>query len=174
MEKEMKKVKRRRFLLFVTQVGAAALIGSASKCSREKVIDGNNENDKKKMFELRKELLMILESGKEITLKWNCGGDEAIVTIYIDGKRVDYNDSFAGQLDIYIVNYLNLPSIGELDLEGEGKLIEDEGAIYIEYESIMKRYMDYGERGEKSEWVEVNKKYDLFSGTKELFIDEKF
>ena len=121
------------------------------------------------MIDLKEETLKLLKEGKEITLKWNCGGDEAIVTPYLNGEQMDYRDKYVEKLYIYLANYLNLPDVGEFDMEGEGKLIEEKGEIYIEYESIMKGYVDYGERGEKSEWVEVNEREDMWSGKKELF-----
>ena len=157
----MKKYKRRRFLLFVGQLSAVAFLGSSSKCS--------NQKSEGKMIDLKEETLKLLKEGKEITLKWNCGGDEAIVTPYLNGEQMDYRDKYVEKLYIYLANYLNLPDVGEFDMEGEGKLIEEKGEIYIEYESIMKGYVDYGERGEKSEWVEVNEREDMKNRKKELF-----
>ncbi len=52
---------------------------------------------------------------------------------------------------------------------GEGKLTEEDGEVFIEYESIMKGYTDYGENGEKYEWVETNEKEEEYSGKKGLF-----
>ena len=121
------------------------------------------------MSNLKEETIKLIQSGKEISLKWDCGGDEAIITIYLDGERMDYNDKFVEDLYIYLVNYLNLPDVGEFSMEGKGKLIEEKGDVYIEYESIMKGFMDYGERGEKAEWIQVNRREDMWSGKKGLF-----
>ena len=162
----MKKYKRRRFLLFIGQISVIALIGSASKCSSK---PKSKEKSKESMPSLKEEIIELIKSGKEITLKWNCGGDEAIITTFIDGQEMDYGSKFVEELSIYLINYLNLPDVGEISVEGEGQLIEDKGEVYIEYESIMKGYMDYGEKGEKYEWIDVNEKEDLWSGKKELF-----
>lgn len=121
------------------------------------------------MTDLKEETLKLLKEGKEVTLKWNCGGDEAIVTPYLDGKEMDYRDMYVEKLYIYIANYLNLPDVGEFDMEGEGKLIEEKGEIYIEYESTMKGYEGYDEEFNPTGWQEVNEREDIYSGKKELF-----
>lgn len=162
----MKKYKRRRFLLFVGQLSAIAFVGSSSKCSNQTT---TNQEKGKNMIDLKEETLKLLRAGKEITLKWDCGGDEAIVTPYFDGKEMDYRDKYVEKLYIYIANYLNLPDVGEFQMEGGGKLIEDNGEVYIEYESIMKGYEGYDEEFNPTGWKEVNEREDEYSGKKELF-----
>ena len=109
----MKKYKRRKFLLFVGQLSTITFVGSSIGCS--------NQKHKKHMLDLKAETLKILKAGKEITLEWDCGGDEAIISTFMDRELMDYRDPFVEQLYIYLVNYLNLPSVGEFDLEGIGK-----------------------------------------------------
>ncbi len=162
----MKKYKRRRFLLFFGQLSTVAFIGSSGKCSNQKTTNQKNE---KKMIDLKAETVKLLKAGKEITLKWDCGGDEAIVIPYLDGKKMDYKDKYVEKLYIYIANYLNLPDVGEFHMEGEGKLVEDNGEVYIEYESIMKGYEGYDEEFNSAGWQEVNEREDEYSGKKELF-----
>lgn len=171
----MEKFKRRRFLLFMGTITTIALIGSR-RCSNEKEENENEkENNLKKeedMFNLKEELIQLIKSSKSLTVKWDCGGDQAIITTYVDGKEMDYSNKLAEKLHIYLINYLDLPDVGEFELEGEGTLMEDQGAVYIEYESIMKGYMDYGEDGgnfDEAEWKEVNEKEEDWSGKKGLF-----
>ena len=164
----MKKYKRRRFLLFASQVGASALLGSLSKCSSQSP-NSTNKKSEKEMNELKEEIIKLVRAGKVIKLKWDCGGDEAHVFVTIDGEEINYHDKIFEALDIHVINMLNLPDVGEFAMEGEGTIIEDNGEIYIEYESILKGFIDYGEKGEKYEWVESNKKEEAYSGKKELF-----
>jgi hypothetical protein len=121
------------------------------------------------MTELKDELIDLIASGKEVSLKWDCGGDQAVITIFLDGQRLNYHDEFAKRLDIYLINFLNLPDVGDFEMEGQGRIIEHNGEIYLEYESIMKGYLDFGEQGEKEEWVETNEREEQWSGKKELF-----
>lgn len=160
------KYKRRKFLLFAGKLSVVALFGSASKCS------SRNTQNEKNMLDLKEETLRLLRAGKEITLKWDCGGDEAIVTPYLNGKEMNYRDSYVEKLYIYIANYLNLPDVGEFVMEGGGKLTEENGEVYIQYESVMKAYEDYDEEYNPIGWKEVNEKEEAYSGKKELFKEQ--
>jgi len=49
----------------------------------------------------------------------------------MDGERLKYDNPFVRKLDMYLINYLNLPSVGEFSMEGEGKfVIEKRFEIY--------------------------------------------
>ena len=85
---------------------------------------------------------------------------------------MEYEDKYVEQLDIYLVNYLNLPSVGEFEMNGEGKLIEVNGEIYIEYESIMRGFEGFDEDFNSTGWQEVNEVDDMYSGKKALFKEE--
>ena len=118
------------------------------------------------MNELKEEIIHLVKEGKVITLKWDCGGDEVHVQIYLDGKEIDYTKSIFEALDIHVLNHLNLPDAGEFSMEGGGTIIEEDGKIYIEYES---RWTGY--EGETGEWVNTNEREETYSGKRELFKD---
>lgn len=115
------------------------------------------------------QILEFLNAGKKVSVKWNCGGDEAIVTLFLDDKEVPWNDKFAREFDLYLVNYLNLPDVGEFSMDGVGNIIEENDKLYIEYESITRGYESYSKDYESSEWKEVNEVDPMFSGKKRLF-----
>jgi hypothetical protein len=143
------------------------------------------------MSNLKQKLLQLLQDGNQITVTWDCGYDEAIVVVFINEENIedennkvihdeetmyygnkevlDDEDRLTEELSIYLANYLNLPDVGEFEMEGRGELIEESDDIYIHCESIMKAYMDYGECGEKEEWIECNEKEDNWSGKIKLF-----
>ena len=161
----MKKQNRRRFLLFMGQVGFMTILACENSHSKIE----KSMTKQKRMEIIRNYIKEILDSGKKITLKWNCGGDQAIVTTYIDGEKIGLNDDIGEQIDIYIINFLNLPDVGEFEMEGNGEIIDEEGKIYLECESILIGYETYSDTGEDFGWKEVNERDDMFSGKYELF-----
>lgn len=97
----------------------------------------------------------LLAAGKKITFRWDCGNDEALIYMSIDGKEVDYNDPVYENLSIsfdeYLCEYLDLPSAGEFSMEGLASIEKREDGIYIVYLNVMKGYAD-----DSGEWQEVN------------------
>lgn len=128
---------------------------------------------KPNLIKLEKEIREILQEGKTITLKWNCGGDEAIISSFIDKEELPYDGNILVGLDMYIANYLNLPDVGEFQMEGEGKIIEESGNIFLECESTMVGFEDYYGNGESNGWKEVNEPDEMYSGKRELFLQKK-
>lgn len=123
----------------------------------------------KDMSYLKNETLRILNNSKKIEVEWNCGGDEAIVYVTIDGKPIDFDNKYAEELDVYLINYLSLPDVGEFYLEGKGEIIKINKDIYIKYVSELKEFEDLDE-------AEFNKAKEsmenVFSGEKILFKEE--
>ncbi|MCB0607534.1 MAG: hypothetical protein KDD12_07455 [Lewinella sp.] len=115
--------------------------------------------------QLEEAIFAAIEAGKKITVKWDCGGDEAIIKVLVDGAELTYNNAFAMELDMYLVNYLNLPDAGEFSMTGNGEIVEENEELYIVYESILKGVEDY----ETGRWKELNEKDDVYSGKKKLF-----
>ncbi|MFK7935812.1 MAG: hypothetical protein AB8G22_20025 [Saprospiraceae bacterium] len=94
---------------------------------------------------------MYLEEDKTIEIKWDCGGDEAFVHIFLDGKELGFRDAFAFKLEQYLINFLTLPDAGEFSMKGEGKLIQENERIFIQCESHWEGYVD-----EESDWKKTN------------------
>lgn len=117
--------------------------------------------------QLKEKVLSALEAGKRIKLKWNCGGDEAIVTVILNGEELQYDHPFVQELDMYIVNYLNLPDSGDFEMEGGGEIIREDGTLFIVYESTLLGVSDY--ESEEGGWKVLNEKDEAFSGKKKLF-----
>ncbi len=128
---------------------------------------------------LELQIIELLEAGRKIKLKWDCGGDQAIITIIIDNKELPYNSPILNGLDIYISNYLNLPSVGDIELIGEGEIIDENDSLYLVCESKMSYYIEDYEWPEDDEEdpedcktaPEIDEDY---SGKRELFPSEKF
>lgn len=82
---------------------------------------------------LKKQLNELLNAGKEISLDFNCGNDEAHIVPFIDGKMVEYGDLYSN-LEELIYTDLNLPSNGEFMVTGSGYLTLEENNIYLFYD----------------------------------------
>lgn len=123
---------------------------------------------------LKNKIKEILDSGKEIKLEWECGGDEALLYIIVNDKPIsnDYPPSdleVFGELEIYLMNFLNLPDAGEFSLQGGGKIIEENSNIYLIYESMMSYYEDADEESDINSMPDEPEIDEEFSGKKELF-----
>ena len=177
----MKKIKRRKFLLFMGSAGIASMTGCLETClpfaqqtySYETppyapVPYESNIN----MEKLQNEIKGLIADGKKITLKWNCGGDEAIVTTSIDGKEIDYRENILADLDLYIVNFLNLPDAGEFAMEGKGEILLEGENIYLDCQTAWLGYEDYNEDYSSSEWKTVYEIDEEYSGKRQLFKDD--
>ncbi len=119
--------------------------------------------------QLKEAISKAIEAGKEISVKWDCGGDEAIMTIYIDEQQLGYNNAFAEKLDLYLMNRLNLPDAGPFSMQGGGKFLVEEDEVYFEYESRWKGYEGYDEDFNYTGWKEVDEKDEDNSGKIKLF-----
>ena len=104
---------------------------------------------------LRAKTEELLAAGKKITFRWDCGNDEALVYMSIDGKEVNYSDpvyeNLSSSFDEYLCEYLDLPSAGEFSLEGLASIEKRDDGIYIVFVNVTKGYAD-----ETGEWQEVN------------------
>jgi hypothetical protein len=107
--------------------------------------------------EIRKFLTDKIKEGKTITVKWDCGGDEAFAYFFENGEAID-DMEISEDLELMIINQLNLPDAGEFVLEGEGRLFLEDDKLLIEYKSILKEL----------EGEEMNEVQDEFSGKKIL------
>jgi len=119
--------------------------------------------------QLKQIIKKAINSEKEISVKWDCGGDQAIITVYIDGTELNYDNAFAQEMDMYLINKLDLPDVGEFAMEGGGKIIMEQENIYIEYESRWKGYEDFDEEFNPLGWKEVDEIDETNSGKTKLF-----
>lgn len=153
----MLSLNRRKFLLFAGKCSALLLSGCTS------IVETEN------MGNLEKKIREILSTGKKLTIKWDCGGDEALVYPYVDGKGVDFGDPLFLDLDMFIINFLELPSAGEFAMDGKGEIILEEESVYLVCESILRGYEDYTMDGESLGWKDTTKVEEMYSGKHKLF-----
>lgn len=104
------------------------------------------------------QLLALLQAGRIITVRWNCGGDESFVTTQLDGveqpidlgadytnwRFAEYDDYKARMarltnlpllLDGFLTERLRLPSVGEFNLRGGGHILLENNHIILEFQS---------------------------------------
>ncbi len=157
-------------------MGAMSLMGCDLLCARLVNYNSPSQNLNKNMMlpaELKEKIITILNEGKELTLIWNCGGDEAIIDVFIDGKSQPYDGEFISSLCMFITNFMNLPDAGEFAMEGKGKILLENNNIYLECESILKGYEGFTKEGDYLGWVEVNEVEQEYSGKKEILKDKE-
>lgn len=129
-------------------------------------------------LDVKEDLLALLKEGKKILVSWDCGGDQATITTTIDGKELDFNDPTSEQLEIYLLNYLVLPDVGEFSMKGGGEIRLSDEKIIIEYASEV-LYIDIAEStlemmekklGTKTTLEKEKKSMaDIYTGKKILF-----
>jgi len=115
---------------------------------------------------LQEQLTTLLQAGDTIEASWDCGHDEAIITIVHNGQTADSFDNtpkWIWDLDFVLMNLLSLPSAGEFSMVGKGSITLQEGVISLVCESRWKGYE--GEDG----WKEIDDYESEYSGTFQLF-----
>lgn len=128
---------------------------------------------------LRNRIKSILDENQKLILTWDCGGDQAIIHTFIDGKEI--TEAWTNDLDAYIFTFLDLPDVGEFCMEGKGEIVRKGEGFEIQYVSTLLGYEGYdefeedegGEDKEKTSgqtgWVKVNEFDPHYSGEKTLF-----
>lgn len=123
-----------------------------------------------KLSKIEDIIFQAIEADKEIKVRWNCGDDQATISVFLDGERLKHENPFVREIDVYLMNYLDLPSVGPFELEGEGKFVIENDELYIVYESYLKGTEDYDNPG--GGWIELNEKDESYSGKKKFIKDE--
>lgn len=120
------------------------------------------------------QLLALLQAGRQITVRWDCGSDDHIVTTYLDGveQGFDWDEDyylwrFAPQeeyeqylsrltnlpllLSGFLVKHLGLPSVGEFHMQGGGEIFLEGGSIMLDFQSDATSWDDAWE--EPNDWL---------------------
>lgn len=109
-----------------------------------------------KKRELEEKLSTILNTDQVITIKWDCGGDEALIYPAIDGEELSYDDPVTEAISDYLMMQLDLPSVGEYFVKGEGYLELRGEEIYISYNSEANGY-GYDYENDTEYWIQNEK-----------------
>lgn len=95
---------------------------------------------------IEQQITDLLQAGQVLLVSWHCGGDESFVNTSLDGQQLTFDYADANDLptllDHYLTDRLGLPSVGEFDMEGNGRIFRDGQAIVIEYQSVANTYWD--------------------------------
>ncbi|MGI4762140.1 MAG: hypothetical protein ACRYF0_15640 [Janthinobacterium lividum] len=104
------------------------------------------------------QLLALLQAGHTITVRWDCGSDDHLVTTQLDGVEQaidlgedDYRWRFAAQdeyehylsritnlpllLGGFLAEQWGLPSVGDFHMQGGGQFFLEGRAIVLEFQS---------------------------------------
>jgi len=105
---------------------------------------------------VQQQLAALLIANHLITVRWDCGSDQSFVTTEIDGQEVatDYHDptNLPVLLDQYLTDLLELPDVGDFEMQGRGRIFLDEATVFIDYQSDYRDYTDPAEYLSAEEW----------------------
>ena len=88
--------------------------------------------EKAKLVDLLKKIML---EEKQLSVKWDTGGDQTIVNFEIDGKPNPYNnDMLYDDLRAFLIEKFELPNAGEYYNNGDGIIdLDEDGEVIIEY-----------------------------------------
>ena len=88
---------------------------------------------------LETRMLALLQAGRTLTVRWDCGNDESFVYTAVDGVEQSFNynapGDLAAEMDPYLTDLLELPAAGEFDMHGTGRIFLDGPDVVLEYQS---------------------------------------
>lgn len=120
--------------------------------------------------ELSTRVLALLQSGHALAVRWDCGNDESILFIDLDGAELPFDytaaDDLAVNLCDYLLDLLELPGVGTFELRGGGRIVLEGEEVVLHYKS---EFIDY-----EGDWVnELSEEQEaaLNAGTANVPID---
>lgn len=120
--------------------------------------------------ELRTRVLALLQAGHALAVRWDCGNDESILAIDLDGAELPCNytdaDDLAVNLSNYLLDLLELPGVGAFELRGGGYIVLEGEAVVLHYQS---EYIDYD--GDWLDELTEEQEAALNAGTAHIPID---
>ncbi len=112
----------------------------------------------------------LLQAGHTLAVRWDCGNDESLLYIDLDGTELPFNyrDPYdlADSLCDYLLGLLELPGVGAFELRGGGRMVLEEEAVVLHYQS---EFVDY--EGDWLDELSEEQKAALNAGTASVSID---
>jgi hypothetical protein len=94
-------------------------------------------------------VLVLLQSGHTLAVRWDCGNDESILFIDLDGAELPFDYTAANDLAVnlcdYLLDLLELPGVGAFELRGGGRIVLEGEEFVLHYKS---EFVDY-----EGDWV---------------------
>jgi hypothetical protein len=108
---------------------------------------------------VQQQLAALLTTNHLLTVRWDCGGDQSFVTTEIDGQEAaaDYHDptNLPVLLDQYLTDLLELPEVGDFEMQGRGRIFLDGATVLLDYQSDYRDYNDPNDYLSAEEWREL-------------------
>lgn len=111
---------------------------------------------------LKEWLIALVKEKGSLAFSWESGNDEGFV-YFKDHNEADEKNF--QELEGYIVDKLDIPSVGEFEMNGKGRIYTDGNFIRAEYSSVLSTIVDYNEETDEAVYSDE----ELDSGDKELF-----
>ena len=95
--------------------------------------------------ELQARVLALLQAGHALSVRWDCGNDESLLFVELDGVELPFDYTQPGtdlavSLSDYLLELLELPGVGPFELRGGGQILQEGAELVLEYQS---EYIDY-------------------------------
>lgn len=92
-----------------------------------------------KLHDLKQTWIDRLSKGDKLTVRWDAGGDECLVTVFSNNEAINWqedddNDPTYSLIDLIIAK-LDLPNAGVYFVEGGGELFAQNGQLLLTHES---------------------------------------
>ena len=97
-----------------------------------------------------------LAQGDQVTVRWDCGGDEAFVYPAINGEELPYEDDMHEEFAFFLIETLDIPDAGEFSMQGEGTIFAENGAIKITYHAEGEAMVDFDEETQEEITETIN------------------
>jgi hypothetical protein len=119
---------------------------------------------------LQSRVVALLQGGHTLAVRWDCGNDESILFIDLDGVELPFDYADANDLAVHLTDYLldllELPGIGAFELRGGGRIVLEGEEVVLHYTS---EFIDW-----EGDWVTeltAEEEAALSAGTANALVD---
>jgi hypothetical protein len=93
----------------------------------------------------------LLQTGHTLAVRWDCGNDESLLFVDLDGAELPFNyrdpHDLADNLCDYLLGLLELPGVGSFELRGGGPIVLENNQLILTYQS---EFVDF-----EGEWLDA-------------------
>lgn len=94
------------------------------------------------VLELQIHLKGLLQEGNQLTITWDGGGDEGLLSCCINGQLLPVQHPLGIALIDYLLDYLPFSFVGPFSLQGQGVLVIKKEQVYLECQSTFEHFSE--------------------------------
>lgn len=92
--------------------------------------------------ELQLHLKGLIKKGYQLQVTWDCGGDEGILSCFINDELLPIQHPLGTALIDYLLDCLPFSFVGDFSLQGQGKVVLRAEQLYLECQSVFEDYSE--------------------------------